>query len=132
MLHAPDFMLAEGLAAAASENAARDQRDRVLGRGDRLAAEQHARARRAQDAPLMYVDAAFVKKHRVRLLNVTLAPSCLTRGRALHGALLDGLVGYDAVLVNQLLTGIWLTMSYTPSAEEAFVFRDLVQAASAE
>jgi ubiquinol-cytochrome c reductase cytochrome b subunit len=24
------------------------------------------------------------------------------------------------VLVNQLLTGIWLTMSYTPSAEEAF------------
>ena len=56
-----------------------------------------------RDAPLMYVDKAFVKKHRVRLLNVTLAPSCLTRGRALHGALLDGLVGYDAVLVNQLL-----------------------------
>ena len=24
------------------------------------------------------------------------------------------------VLVNQLLTGIWLTMNYTPSAEEAF------------
>ncbi|MEO1872739.1 MAG: cytochrome b, partial [Cobetia sp.] len=24
------------------------------------------------------------------------------------------------VLVNQILTGIWLTMSYTPSAEEAF------------
>ena len=25
------------------------------------------------------------------------------------------------VLVNQLLTGIWLTMSYTPSAEEALL-----------
>jgi Cytochrome b subunit of the bc complex len=24
------------------------------------------------------------------------------------------------ILVNQLLTGIWLTMSYTPSAEDAF------------
>lgn len=47
----------------------------------------------------------FVKAHDVEVLNVTVASSCFTRGDGNREAVV-GLLGYDTIIINQLLTAL--------------------------
>jgi hypothetical protein len=59
-----------------------------------------------RDPPLLYVSNAFIQRHDVRLVNLTLSPSCITRGAPVHRWILDALVGWDTVVVNQVMHGV--------------------------
>lgn len=55
--------------------------------------------------PLLYLSDGFLHRHDVTMINLTLSTDCLTKGSRVLGALV-GLVGWDTVIMNQVLVGV--------------------------